>query len=150
MPAKQTSISRYFMMVLILLTAVMMTACGVEEFTQQMMADDDFISEVSDPAGDADAMGELSREADVYQVYYDEKTGMAVSKVKYYSNNIADGVKYYGIFIALPSCVIGFLIRRLVKGSAGVRKFGFVLEIWIPIAWVVLAYVISFLADKVK
>jgi hypothetical protein len=151
MQAKQTHMKRIgFLMLFIALFGVLTTACGVNDFTNNLMTDQQFLSEVSDPQGNANVRGELSREAGVYQNYYDEKTGESISKVKYYANHITDGIKYYGMFIAIPCFVGGFLIRRLVKGSAKIRKIAFVFEIWVPVAWIVLAYLMSFFADKIR
>ena len=82
--------------------------------------------------------------------FYDKRTGQAITQAQYYANNITDAVKFYGIYITVVCAVIGFLIRRLVLNSASLRRMGLVLEVFIPIAYIILTYGLAFLADQVS
>ena len=82
--------------------------------------------------------------------YLDEKTGKMVSEMQYKANHFVDSLKYYGLYVAIPSFAIGFLIRRIVHGSAAIRRIGFFFEVAVPIIYVILAYVLSAAADAIK
>ena len=155
MQTKQT----YLKCICIFLLALMLclcTGCSLQRFMNNMMAPDELLEDVADPNTQLDYKDEAARQAGAYQAeadaaktYYDEKTGLAVTKVQYYAYNITDAFKYYGLYIAIPCAVIGFLMRRLIRNSASLRKLGLVLELGIPIAYVVIAYILSALADSV-
>lgn len=153
MQAKQAHIR---IAVMAMLAMLLLQGCSLQRFVNNMMAGDDVLSDVTDPSADLSYEDELAREAGAYsaeadaaKVYYDEKTGLAVSKAQYYAYNITDAVKYYGIYIAIPCAIVGFMMRRLIRNSASLRKLGLVLELGIPIAYVILAYVLSAVADSI-
>ena len=79
---------------------------------------------------------------------FDEKSGMYVTPAQYRANHFADSLKLFWI----PSCVImfffGFLIRRLNHSSAAIRRFGFFLEIILPIVLTTFVYIFCALADS--
>ena len=154
MQAEQTYIKKTVIFVL-LLSAMLLQGCSLQRFVNNRMAGDDILGDVTDPNSDYSYEDEIAREVGAYEAegqaartYYDEKTGLAVSKVQYYAYNITDAFKYYGIYIAIPCAIVGFLMRRLIRNSASLRKLGLVLEVGIPIAYVILAYVLSAVADS--
>lgn len=155
MQTKQTYLRRIAIIVMSLMLCLNV-GCSIQRFANNMMAPDELLDSVADPNSELDYKDEAAREAGAYQAeaqaaqtYYDEKTGLAISKVQYYAYNITDAFKYYGLYIAIPCAVIGFLMRRLIKNSASLRKLGLVLELGIPIAYVVFAYILSAVADSV-
>lgn len=139
----------------IVLASFICSGCSIREFSDNMMVDQGTLNRVADPQSEMDYRDEAKREMDVYgdladdaKVYYDEKTGDAVSEVQYYAYNITDGFKYYGIYVTIFLAAVGFLLRRFVRNSASIRKLGLMLEIGIPVIYVVLAYVLSAIADR--
>lgn len=92
----------------------------------------------------------VSSTAGPEQGYYDKKSGKMVSKTAYYTNNVTDAIKLYGGYFTLFSAVIGFLIRRLVKNSVAVRRLGLALEVGVPIAYFVIIYGMSYIADRMQ
>ena len=141
-------IQSVLMMVLMLHAALFVTACGasdVKEFVTMVEADRDTLDDMSDPSGQR----QYDKEIDKYKTYYDEKSGETISEVQYKAYTFTDAFKKYGLYVAIPCACIGFLIRRLVKSSASLRKLGLVLEVAIPLVYIVLAYVISAIADAV-
>ena len=154
MQTEQAYMKMWAILVLVF-AALFLQGCSIQRFVNNMMAGDELLDDVSDPQSELSYEDEMARQAGAYtgeaqaaKTYYDEKTGMAVSKVQFYAYNITDAVKYYGIYIAIPCAIVGFLMRRLIKNSASLRKLGLVLELGIPIAYVILAYVLSAVADR--
>ncbi len=81
-------------------------------------------------------------------VYYDRKSGEYVSITQYKANNFVDSVKEVWPYVTIICFMFGFLIRRLVKSSATLRRFGLLLEIFIPLLFALFVYVISYAADS--
>ncbi len=104
------------------------------------------LMDLSNPAQETDASAEL----DKMDQYYDEKTGEAISKTQYYAYHMTDAFKLYGLYVAIPCAGFGFIIRRVVKGSASIRKLGLVLEIGIPLLYILCTYILAAVADAVK
>lgn len=136
--------------------ALILSGCSVSRFVDNMtMSDEQFNNVVGIGGGTRDLDSEIEREKDAYGVeaeaakeYYDEKTGVVISETQYYAYNITDSFKKYGLYIAVFFFAVGFLMRRLIKNSASLRKLGMVFEICIPLVYILLAYVLSAIADK--
>ena len=80
--------------------------------------------------------------------YYDEKSGQYVSKTQFDINGFIDNLKTFWIPVCLMSFFIGFMIRRLNHSSATLRKFGFFLEIIVPVLLTLFVYIACALADS--
>jgi hypothetical protein len=110
---------------------------------------DDLQNEMLCIAGNITGMGFKSEAADVYAYdlqYLDEKTGHMISRRQYLWNDASDKAKRK-IYIAFGSFAIGFLIRRLSEKSVTMRKMGLILEIPIPILYIMAMYMIAWHAD---
>ena len=132
------------------------TGCGVTRFVDNMVMDDESFRSFTDPSADKDLNAEVDREMNAYRTeadaakqYYDEKSGQAITTTQHYAYDISDNFKHFGFYVAIGSFAIGFLIRRFVRNSASIRRLGFVFEIWIPVLYVLLVYIIAAVADKV-
>ena len=141
--------------ILIILTtfiiATVISGCSLTDYFLSKKADDETLYWLSDPDSDLSTanVGIDSAEGDIEaKTYVDEKTGAMITRTQYYAYHITDAVKLYGLYITVPCFAIGFLIRRFVHTSAAVRKWGLVLELAIPFVYVLLAYVLSAVADN--
>ena len=137
---------------IILFLVLFLPGCSMEDitsFTNDKVASDQerLYSLSSDPEGKgAQAVERAGREA---RDCYDEVSGTYVTRSQYYAYNVTDAVKHYGWYVALPCFLLGFTVRRLVHSSASVRKLGLFLELWVPLIYVFLAYVLSAVADRI-
>ena len=153
---REKSVRRWWqlfsLIVLTLLVFPFISGCSVDEirdWTNDKVALDqeELYSLASDPNGEGQkAVGEAGKKT---REYYDEVTGLQVSRAQYYAYHITDAVKYYGWYIALPCFCVGFLVRRLVKGSASLRKLGLFLELWVPLIYILIAFVLSAVAGRI-
>ncbi len=123
---------------------VLLVGCNANEIVQKAVHGSDTVSEIAQ-GGSVDAQGEIANE----KQYIDQKTGQTITAAQYEWNNRSDMFKLYGLYIALFSFAFGFLIRRLVKSSASLRKFGLVLEVVVPFFYIFFAYIIAMLADNI-
>lgn len=80
--------------------------------------------------------------------YYDEKSGQYVSRTQFDINNFIDSLKTFWIPVCMVSFFIGFMIRRLNHSSATLRKFGFFLEVIVPVLLTLFVYIACAMADS--
>lgn len=136
----------------LVIMALALAGCSFEDIDgfvgEKVLSDqEDIYSLATDPEGEGrEAVGKAG---ETTKRYYDEVTGLEVSRAQYYAYHVTDAVKTYGLYIVIPSFVLGFAVRRLVHGSASVRKLGLFLELWVPFLYWVLTFVLSALADGV-
>ena len=83
------------------------------------------------------------------KTYFDAKSGQMVTEAQYKAYSAVDNIKLYGFWIALGSFSLGFIIRRFVQNSVMIRRFGLLLEVAIPVVYILLAYVGSYVADRI-
>ena len=126
---------------LIFCLAFFLTGCSSDDVTQKLKIDQQVINDVT---SGSDTTSSIEAE----KQYVDEKTGAAITEVQYNAYHVSDTFKKYGLYIAFPSFCLGLLIRCLVHSSASIRRFGLVLEIGIPFIYILLAYVMSAVADQ--
>ncbi|WP_155839536.1 hypothetical protein [Butyrivibrio proteoclasticus] len=80
--------------------------------------------------------------------YYDAKSGEYVEAGRYRINKGADALKAVWPPISIFCLAVGFLIRRVNKSSAAIRKFALIMELVIPIVLTVIVYVFCYAADS--
>ena len=148
---------KYIIFILgLFLVLTFLSGCSVSDYFLNKRADDQTLYNISDPNSelpnvDFNLGSDISFDANTNiesRDYIDEKTGAAITKTQYYAYHVTDAVKLYGLYITIPCFGIGFLMRRFVHSSAAIRKWGLVLELGIPFVYVLLAYVLSAVADK--
>lgn len=136
----------------LMLSVLLLSGCSFQQKYDQHVANDDktlnsFLnSEVIDYSVYKDEVDVNAQDA---KVYFDEKSGQMVTEAQYKAYSVVDNIKYYGFWIALGSFSIGFIIRRFVQNSVNVRRFGILLEVAIPVVYVLLAYIGSYVADRI-
>ncbi|AOZ97840.1 hypothetical protein [Butyrivibrio hungatei] len=81
-------------------------------------------------------------------VYYDAKSGEYVEAGRYKINKGADALKAVWPPISIFCLAVGFLIRRINKSSAAIRKFALIMELVIPISLTIIVYVFCYAADS--
>jgi len=138
---------------------IYISGCSLEEFGNiATKTADKNVSDIGNYLGD----GEQSITFDSYSAedvisgpkdledncYYDEKSGEYVSAAQYRANHLVDAIK----IVWLPSCAlsifVGVIIRKLVKGSATIRRLGLFLEAGFPIIFSTLVYILCACADS--
>ncbi len=82
------------------------------------------------------------------QYYFDEKSEEYVTAAQYRANHMADSLKLFWIPVSVLSFLFGFLIRRFNHSSAAIRRFGFFIEIIVPVILTIVVYVFCALADS--
>ena len=133
-------------------SSLWLSGCSLREKYDIHVANDektlnDFVNnEAVDYSVYKDELGQTGADA---KIYFDEKTGLMVTKAQHTAYTVIDSIKQYGLWIALGSFSLGFLIRRFVKDSVAIRRFGLLLEIAIPLVYIILAYVGSYIADRI-
>ena len=151
----QTKQARVKIAIFALLTCLILTGCSASRFIDNMAMDQGTFNNIVSPDGDKDLNAEIEREKDAYGVeadaakaYYDEKTGVMITETQYYAYNMTDNFKKYGLYVTIFFFAIGFLMRRFIHNSASLRKLGFVFEVCVPFVYILLAYVLSAVADS--
>lgn len=130
-----------FMAVVILL---FLTSCNANEIVYKATHGSEAVSDIAH-GGTVDPQGAIAEE----KQYIDQKTGQTITAAQNEWNNRSDRFKLYGLYIAMFSFVFGFLIRRLVRSSAFLRRLGLIMEIAIPFFYVLFAYLLAMFADKI-
>ncbi len=133
---------------LCLICMVLLTGCSFKEYIDTFSTDNETLREIADPSINVE-LEEKHLSPDGTPLYFDDKTGAYVTMAQYYAYNITDAFKLYGLYITIPCFGIGFLIRRFIKNSASLRRLGLVMELAIPFLYVLLAYVMSAIADRI-
>ena len=118
------------------------SACSIEDVQDYLDVSTQTIKSVADGNPDASGMKEYAKE------YVDEKTGQTVTATQFRVNSISDALKKYGVMVAIPCFVFGFLLRRILKGSSTIRRVLLFIEIGIPFFWFVITYVTAFIGDS--
>lgn len=140
-----------FSVVLISLMTVL-SGCSFQQKYDQHVANDDMTlnSFLNDEVINYGVYkDELDADTGEVKAYPDAKTGQMVTKSQYQAYTLVDNIKLYGFWIAIVSFSIGFLTRRFVKDSVNIRRFGLLLEMAIPLVYILLAFVASYAADRI-
>lgn len=128
----------FVVLLLVVLTVPLFTGCGATDmlgslFKPKKAAEQSVDESIINPAAD---------------IYVDSKTGLIITKRQYNVYRFVDGYKKYGGYVAIFCFVVGLLLRLFVRTSMAVKKFSTVLLAVVPVIFIVLAYVFSYLGDK--
>ena len=138
--------NKAFALLLVVMAVVALSGCAMNDFAMTMMADQETLDDAADPMGEHDYEGEVSKAKE----FYDEKTGVTITKSQYYAYSFTDQFKVYGLYIVLVSVVVGILIRFTIgRHSSSLTKISTTLIIVVPIIYGILWYLFSILADRV-
>lgn len=123
---------------LVIMVAPLFSGCGVSDLLSPLTgkkssSEQGIDNAIVNPAAD---------------VYVDSKTGLIITKKQYNVYRFVDGYKKYGGYIALICFAVGVFLRIFIRTSMVIKKFSVFLFLAVPIIYITLAYLFSYLGDK--